>query len=135
MDEQILDARTTVDVGAYHAWDLEARVRNASVTPVDDSYVFSYTFTVDRGPPVTLAVTTTEALQRRADRDGQYKEFTVTRSHGRRGAVSERISVNFLERFVVDHQYIGPATSTPDRLPATVHVQAYLSRPTESAAG
>ncbi|WP_313687102.1 hypothetical protein [Halobellus marinus] len=34
-----------------------------------------------------------------------------------------------LEVLVADNQYMGSKTLTPDRDPATVHVQAYLSTP------
>lgn len=128
-DERILDERPTIEAGDYQAWDLTERVSNASLAPVDESYLFSYEFTVEQGPPVTLALTDTAELRSREQTDGQYKVFLDTRSHGQQGAKSEQLSESNLDVLVVDTQYIGPDSPSPTRDAATVHVEAYLSAP------
>ncbi|WP_136591352.1 hypothetical protein [Salinigranum halophilum] len=128
-EERILDDRTTIEAGAYRAWDLSEPVRNASLAPVDESYVFSYEFTVEQGPDVTLAVTDTTELDRREQTQGQYKVFLDTRSHGQQGAKSERLSAADLDVLVADTQYIGTDTPSSTRDATTVHVEAYLNTP------
>jgi hypothetical protein len=126
-EHRLLDTRTTVAAGGYRAWSLGKRMSDATTTPVDEGYVFSYEFTVERGPAVSIAVTDAEELDRRERTAGQYQVFSGTRAHGREGAATERMARDHLDLLVVDNQYIGPETPATDRAAAIVHVRAYLS--------
>jgi len=128
-EARILDARASIEAGGYQTWDLAERVGAASLGPVDGRYVFSYEFTVQRGPDVTLAVTGPESLERRAETGGQYRVFLGTRSHGQQGHASESMPAGLLDVLVADTRHVGPGTPRPGRGAARVHVQAYLARP------
>lgn len=128
-EERILDDSATIAAGDYQAWELTEQVRNASLHPVDESYMFSYEYTVETGSAVTLAVTDMAELRRREETDGQYKVLLGTRSHGRKGAKRERMETDNIDVLIGDTQHIGPETPPETRSSVTVHVQAYLSTP------
>ena len=125
---QILNARPSVGAGQYRAWDLARRVDNAAVSPVDETLTFSYEFTVEKGPPVLVAVTSEEELDRR-DTGANYRVSSGTRTYGERGSIQERMWTGFLEVLVVDNRYIGPENPPPERSQATLHLEAYLNSP------
>ena len=128
-ESQLLDEEVTIKPGGYQAWPLAERIDNVSFTPVDDSPIFSYEFVVKDGPAVVVAATLDDELERRAETGGRYPMWGGTRSEGQRGATSDPTPTELLEVLVVDNQYMGSKTPTPDRDPATVRVQAYLSPP------
>lgn len=131
-ETQLLDEEVTIEPGGYRAWHLSERIDSASFTPIDDPPIFSYEFVVKDGPAVVVAATLSDELERRAETGGQYQMWSGTRSEGQRGATSEPIATELLEVLVVDNQYVGSKTPTPDRDPATVRVRAYLSPPKQN---
>lgn len=133
-EHRILDTRATVAAGDYRAWSLAEQSGDATATPVDEGYVFSYEFTVKRGPAVSFAVTDAEEIARRERSSGQYQVFSGTRSHGEDGAATERMAVEHLDLLVADNQYVGPGTPSTERAAAIVHVRAYLSTTDEESA-
>jgi len=126
-ETQILDEEATIEPGAYQAWSLTERIDSTSFTSNDETPTFSYEFVVNEGPAVSLAATTTEDLDRRRE-GGESRIWGGTRTEGKRGGTSERIPKGYLEVLVADNQDLDSQTQTSDRDPATVHVQAYLSR-------
>lgn len=127
-ETQILDERATIEPGAYQAWSLTERIDSTSFTSTDETPIFSYEFVVNEGPAVSLAATTTEDLDRRRE-GGEFRIWGGTRTEGKRGGTSERIPTRYLEVLVADNQDADSQTPTPDRDPATIHVQAYSVAP------
>lgn len=128
-ETQILNEQVTIEPGDYQEWPLSNRIDDSTFISKDENPIFSYEFVVSDGPAVVVAATTNDELKRRAETGGQYRMWGGTRSEGRRGATSEPMPTELLEVLVADNQYMGSKTPTPDRDPATVHVQAYLSTP------
>jgi len=127
-ETRILDARTTIEPGAYEAWYLPERIDGASLTPEDGYYQFSYEFVVEEGPGVMVATTTSDELERRRKTDGPYRVWVETRTEGKRGATSKQMPIDLLELLVVDTRSLD-AGKQPDPDSTTVRIQAYLSSP------